>query len=102
MQTKDPRYRHVKTRPKKIQTVMVDGSRVEGFVHLTPNLRLSDQLNYRAQQDPFIAFTDTEILFPDGKRTRHKFLALNRNMIVSCFPTDGLDAEYDLFSDTKK
>ena len=81
-------YKKVKTTPILVKVVLVDGIRVEGFIHQPPTLRLTDMLNRNTQDNPFLAVTDAHIRFPDGESLQYKFFTVNRAMIVCCFPID--------------
>jgi hypothetical protein len=81
-------YNKVKTNPTRVKVVLIDGTKVEGYLHQPPNLRLTDLLNRHTQDNPFLAVTDAKILFPGGELVRYKFFILNRTMILCCFPTE--------------
>ena len=85
---KDLLYAKVKTTPLRVKVHLVDGSRVEGFLHQPTNLRLTDMMNRHTRDNPFLEVTDDNIIFPNGEYIQSRFLTLNREMIVCCFPVD--------------
>ena len=82
------RYRYVKTRPIRVEALLVEGIKVEGNLHLTTDHRLVDQLNNQTKETPFVAFTDARVLIPGGDWTEHAFFTVNRYKIVCCIPKD--------------
>jgi len=88
MPNDDRNFKLVKTRPTRIEATLVDGSKVEGYLHLTTDHRLSDQLNINSNESPFLALTEAKILLPGGMWSHYDFFTFNRNMIVCCFPKD--------------
>ena len=85
---KDLLYAKVKTTPLRVKVHLVDGSRVEGFLHQPTNLRLTDMMNRHTRDNPFLAVTDANIIFPNGEYIQYRFFTLNREMIVFCFPVN--------------
>ncbi len=81
-------YKKVKTEVIWVTVTLIDGTRVEGCFHLTPNLRLIDMLNRHTADSPFLAVTDAKVIFPNGERGNYNFFSLNRSMIVCCFPQE--------------
>lgn len=81
-------YAKVKTTPLRVKVHLVDGASVEGFLHQPASLRLTDTMNRHTRDNPFLAFTDSLVTFPNGEQHRHRFLTLNREMIVCCFPVE--------------
>jgi len=88
MSEKDLLYAKVKTSPLRVKVHLVDGTRIEGCLHQPTNLRLTDMINRHSHDNPFMAVTDANIIFPNGDHLQYHFFALNREMIVCCFPVD--------------
>lgn len=91
---KDLLYAKVKTTPLRVKVRLLDGTMVEGCLHQPPSLRLADMLNRHTRDNPFLAVTNANIVFPNGEHLQYRFFSLNREMIVCCFP---LDEEVDQF-----
>ncbi len=83
---KDILYAKVKTTPLRVKVRLMDGTMVEGCLHQPPSLRLTDMLNRHTRENPFLAVTDANIIFPNGEHLQYRFFTLNREMIVCCFP----------------
>ncbi len=86
MTERDILYAKVKTTPLRVKVRLVDGTMVEGSLHQPPSLRLTDMLNRHTRDNPFLAVTDANIIFPDGDHLQYRFFTMNREMIVCCFP----------------
>jgi hypothetical protein len=84
----EDRYKHVKTRPTRVEAILVDGTRLEGYMHLTTDHRLIDQLNCHTKETPFLALTDARVLLPNSVWKHYPFFTFNRNMVVCCFPKE--------------
>ena len=82
------RYRHVKTRPIRIEALMVEGIRVEGYLHLTTDHRLVDQLNNQTKETPFVALTDAKVYIPGKECQQFEFFTVNRYKIICCIPKE--------------
>ena len=85
---KDLLYAKVKTTPLRVKVHLVDGTRVDGFLHQLISLRLTDMMNRHTRDNPFLAVTDANITFSNGEHLQYRFFTLNRDMIVCCFPED--------------
>jgi len=85
---KDLLYAKVKTTPLRVKVHLVDGTRIEGFLHQPMSLRLTDMMNRHTRDNPFLAVTDASIIFPNGEHLQYRFFTLNREMIVCCFPVE--------------
>lgn len=85
---KDLLYAKVKTTPLRVKVHLVDGTRVEGCLHQPMSLRLTDMMNRNTRDNPFLAVTDANIIFPNGEHLQYRFFTLNREMIVCCFPVE--------------
>jgi hypothetical protein len=83
---KDILYAKVKTTPLRVKVRLVDGTMVEGSLHQPPSLRLTDMLNRHTRDNPFLAVTDANIIFPNGEHLQYRFFTMNREMIICCFP----------------
>jgi len=79
-------YQKVKTNPIMVKLLLVDGTKVEGYLHQPHTLRLTDMLNRHTQDSPFLAVTDAHVIFPNGEHLEYKFFTVNRTMILCCFP----------------
>lgn len=85
---KDLLYAKVKTTPLRVKVHLMDGTRVEGFLHQPTSLRLTDMMNRHTRDNPFMAVTDANIIFANGEHLQYRFFILNREMIVCCFPVE--------------
>lgn len=83
---RDLLYAKVKTTPLRVKVRLIDGTMIEGSLHQPPSLRLTDMLNRHTRDNPFLAVTDANIIFPNGEHLQYRFFSLNREMIVCCFP----------------
>jgi len=92
---KDLLYAKVKTTPIRVKVHLVDGTRIEGFLHQPMSLRLTDMMNRHTRDNPFLAVTDASIIFPNGEHLQYRFFTLNREMIVCCFPVDEEVDQFD-------
>ena len=59
---------------------LLDGTQIEGTVHVQPGLRIIDHLNRESEH--FIAVTDAAVKFPD-EQVNLAFIAVNKAHIVS-------------------
>lgn len=92
---KDLLYAKVKTTPLRVKVHLVDGTRIEGFLHQPMSLRLTDMMNRHTRDNPFLAVTDASIIFPNGEHLQYRFFSLNREMIVCCFPVEEEVDQFD-------
>lgn len=92
---RDLLYAKVKTTPLRVKVHLVDGTRIEGLLHQPMSLRLIDLMNRHTRDNPFMAVTEANIIFPSGEHLQYRFFTLNREMIVCCFP---VDEEVDRFA----
>ena len=83
---KDLLYGKVETTPQRVKVRMADGTMVEGVLHQPTTLRLTDMLNRNTKDNLFLAVTDAHVIFQNGEHLQYRFLAINREMIVCCFP----------------
>ncbi len=81
-------YQKIKTTPIMVKVILVDGTKIEGHFHQPNSLRLTDMLNRNTQDSPFLAVTDSHVIFPNGEHAEYKFFTVNRSMILCCFPNE--------------
>ncbi len=88
MDSNNSRYRYVKTRPILVEALLVEGIKVEGYLHLTTDHRLVDQLNNQTKETPFVALSDAKVLLPGGEWRQCDFFTVNRYKIICCIPKE--------------
>ena len=73
----------VRREPKRVVVRLMDGARVEGFIHLPPSSRPLDLLNHR--DEGFIAITDVRLSEHGHAVQELPFLAVSKGQIARMY-----------------
>lgn len=77
---------HVDKKTVLVHLVLIDGLQIMGYIHLGPRIRLTDVLNYQAEDKPFLPITNAQLITHKGEKKAVPFIIINRNNIMSCIP----------------
>ncbi len=71
---------------------LTNGLRIVGSLHMSPNTRITETMNFHYSQKPFIPITDARIFDADGKVRLCSFIVINKNQIIMAFPVKKIPA----------